>query len=308
MKSRYLLAAITFPKLLLLVEVSKFPWGRVCLPETADDAMHRALSLIARALSNASISLFFYEDRRPTLIVHGGVPISKAAALSHVTAIASAAMTAFIDQHYRTAFPHARVRTAAPAVTNKWITDPTTLPPADTYRLFVTARLGILPANANRQPRHNNPRRYCALTAPLSRPPPTPTPLVHDTSTNIAPDTTTPSTAPFVPHLAVAAVTITQGGRSTCWVRERSLSRLATDDAEDADSTLLWPDLYHLDHHRHVGIRIPSKCTSISAEETQSFPDVGLCCGCRAAVGSKRPTRRRPLGSRARECFFLDGP
>jgi len=157
-------------------------------------------------------------------------------------------MTTFIDRHYRTAFPHARVRTAALAVTHKWISDPTKLPP-DMCRLYATARLGILPVNANRQPRTNNPRRQCPHCAVIETPTHTYSAcaryinqrrLRHDNAITCV-----------IPHLAAAATTICHG-RST-WIRERSLTRLQTPNAsDDDDTTLLRPDLYHLDHHRRV--------------------------------------------------------
>ena len=87
------------------------------------------MSLVARAITNAGISIFFYTDRRPCLILHNNNAISKSAALSNVTTIAHAAMAAFVNQHYRTAFPAAKLRTAAPVVTNKWLTEPTTFSP-----------------------------------------------------------------------------------------------------------------------------------------------------------------------------------
>ena len=171
-------------------------------------------------------------------------------------------MTAFVNQHYRTAFPNAKLRTAAPAVTNKWLTEPTTFSP-EVYRLYACARLGILPVNANRQPRTNNPRRNCLHCSVLE----TPTHVYsscprymnqrrkrHDNAITAA-----------LPHLKSATATATQG--LSTWIRERSLSRLLpvstgdgttrsppnqSPDPSTVDHSLLRPDLYHLDHHRRV--------------------------------------------------------
>ena len=127
-------------------------------------------------------------------------------------------MTAFVNQHYRTAFPAAKLRTAAPAVTNKWLTEPTTFSP-EVYRLYASARLGILPVNANRQPRANNPRRNCLHCSVLE----TPTHIYsscprymnqrrmrHDNAITAA-----------LPHLQSATAATTQGLRVTRTVRTR---------------------------------------------------------------------------------------
>ena len=115
------------------------------------DCAKRAVSLVARCFFLNGISVVFYEDRRPALLLYNGTMTSKAAVLSRATATANVAMATFMTAHYKSKLRQGRVRTSAATVTNKWITQPTLFPP-DVFRLFASARLGLLPVNAHRQP------------------------------------------------------------------------------------------------------------------------------------------------------------
>ena len=70
-------------------------------------------------------------------------------------------MATFMAAHYKSKLRQGRVRTSAATVTNQWITRPTLFPP-DFFRLFASARLGLLPVNAHRQPQTDaNAHRQC---------------------------------------------------------------------------------------------------------------------------------------------------
>ena len=56
------------------------------------DSATRTGSLVARCFSLHGISVVFYEDRRPALLLYNGTTTSKAAVLSRATATANAAM------------------------------------------------------------------------------------------------------------------------------------------------------------------------------------------------------------------------
>ena len=125
------------------------------------DCAKRAVSLVARCFFLNGISVVFYEDRRPALLLYNGTMTSKAAVLSRATATANVAMATFMTAHYKSKLRQGRVRTSAATVTNKWITQPTLFPP-DVFRLFASARLGLLQVNAHRQPQADaNVHRQC---------------------------------------------------------------------------------------------------------------------------------------------------
>ena len=129
--------------------------------QPGSDSAKRAVSLVARCFSLHGTSTVFYEDRRPALLLYNGKPTSKEAVLSRATATANAAMVSFMSAHYKYKLRHGRVRTSATAVTNKWITQPALFPPG-VFRLFASARLGLLPVNAHRQPETDaNVHRQC---------------------------------------------------------------------------------------------------------------------------------------------------
>ena len=70
-------------------------------------------------------------------------------------------MATFMAAHYKSKLRQGRVRTSAASVTNQWITRPTLFPP-DVFRLFASARLGLLPVNAHRQSQTDaNVHRQC---------------------------------------------------------------------------------------------------------------------------------------------------
>ena len=136
----------------------RFETQRSNLARTVSSEPSRSLPA---ASSLHGISTVFYEDRRPALLLYDGNPTSKAAVLSRATATANAAMASFMSAHYKSKLRQGRVRTSATAVTNKWITQPTLFPP-DVFRLFASARLGLLPVNAHRQPQTDaNIHRQC---------------------------------------------------------------------------------------------------------------------------------------------------
>ena len=113
------------------------------------DSAKRAVSLVARCFSLYDISVVFYEDRRPALLLYNGTTTSKAAVLSRATTTANAAMATSMTAHYKPKLRQGRLRTGAATATNKWITQPTLLPP-DVFRLFASACHGLLPVNARR--------------------------------------------------------------------------------------------------------------------------------------------------------------
>ena len=238
--------------------------------QPSSDCLKRAVSLVARCFSLHGISSVFYEDRRPALLLYDGKPTSKAAVLSRATATANAAMASFMSAHYKSKLRQGRVRTSATAVTNKWITQPTFFPP-DVFRLFASARLGLLPVNAHRQPQTDaNIHRQCPHCHVLETAQHTYSAcnrflnqrrLRHDHAITA-----------ILPHLKSAAARLLS--RAT-WIRERSLATLAppdndagsspdddasatptpTNDDDDASSPLR-PDLYCLDHDRRIVVPI----------------------------------------------------
>ena len=233
------------------------------------DSVKRASSLVARCFSLHGVSVVFYEDRRPALLLYNGTRTPKAAVLSHATATANSAMAAFVKAHYKTKLRQERVRTSAVTVTSKWITQPVLFPP-DVFRLFASARLGLLPVNAHRQPETDtNTHRRCPHFHVLETAQHTYSAcrrylnqrrLWHDHATTA-----------ILSHLKSAAACLLS--RAT-WVRGGSLAMLALpdrdgdldqddgagaasvdDDGDGADSPLR-PDLYCLDHDRRVVIPI----------------------------------------------------
>ena len=238
--------------------------------QPSSDCAKRAVSLVARCFSLHGISTVFYEDRRPALLLYNGKPTSKEAVLSRATATANAAMASFMSAHYKSKLRHGRVRTSATAVTNKWITQPTLFPP-DVFRLFASARLGLLPVNAHRQPQTDaNVHRQCPHCHVLETAQHTYSAcnrylnqrrLRHDHAITA-----------ILPHLKSAAARLLS--RAT-WIRERSLAMLTppdngagsnpdddasatsppADDDDDASSPLR-PDLYCLDHDRRIVVPI----------------------------------------------------
>ena len=97
----------------------------------------------------------------PALLLYNGTKTSKAAVLSRATATANSAMAAFMKAHYKTKLRQGRVRTSSATATSKWITQPSLFPP-DVFRLCASARLGLLPVNAHRQPQTNTSTlRHC---------------------------------------------------------------------------------------------------------------------------------------------------
>ena len=157
-----------------------------------------------------------------------------------------------------------------PLVTNKWTTQPTLFPP-DVFRLFASARPGLLPVNAHRQPQTDaNAHRHCAHCHVLETAQHTYSAcnrylnqrrLRHDHAITA-----------ILPHFKSAAARLLS--RAT-WVRERSLATLtppdidagsdpdddtsspspAANDDDDASSPLR-PDLYYLGHDRRVVVPI----------------------------------------------------
>ena len=142
--------------------------------------------------------------------------------LSRATATANAAMAAFMAAQYKPKPRQGHVRTSAATVTNKWITQPTLFPP-DVFRLFASARLGLLPVNAHRQPQtDSNVHRQCPHCHVLET-------VQHMYSAcgrylnqqRLRHDHTIIA---IIPHLKTAATRLLS--RAT-WVRERSLATLA---------------------------------------------------------------------------------
>ena len=234
------------------------------------DCVKRAISLVARCFSLHGISAVFYEDRRPALLLYNCTATSKAAVFSRATATANAAMANFMAAHYKSKLRQGRVRTSATAVTNKWITQPTLFPPG-VFRLFASARFGLIPVNAHRQPQTDaNVHRHCAHCHVLETAQHTYSAcnrylnqrrLRHDHATTA-----------ILPHLKSAAARLLS--RAT-WVRERLMATLTppgidagsnpdddtsatsppANDDDDAGSPLC-PDLYCLDHDRRVVVPI----------------------------------------------------
>ena len=212
----------------------KQDWPRVRPPAAAirDAAEHagsgsitRAVSLVARCFSLNGISAVFYEDRRPALLLYNGTTTSKAAVLSRATATANAAMATSVTAHYKSKLRQGRVRTRAATATNQWTTRPTLFPPG-VFRLFASARLGLLPVNAHRQPQTDaNVYRQCPHCHVLET-------AQHTYSAcgrylNQRRFRHDHATTAVLPHLKSAATRLLS--RAT-WVRERSLAAFSSPD------------------------------------------------------------------------------